>query len=78
MLVLFLDTENPTWLDGYKKIDIKRGPQPGTYLFVYYLDNFSKRETTVLLSRRTAFTLAIPTSEEEAELISYSKSQYIP
>lgn len=73
-----LDTENPTWLGGYKKIDIKRGPQPGTYLFVYYLDNFSKRETTVLLSRRTAFTLAIPTSEEEAELISYSKSLYIP
>jgi len=73
-----LGTENPTWRNGYKKIDIKRGLQPGTYLFVYYLDNFSERETTVILDRRTAFTLAIPTSEEEDELITYSKSRYIP
>ncbi len=38
-----LGTENPTWHDGYKKIDIQRGPQPGTYILDYYLDNFSKR-----------------------------------
>lgn len=73
-----LGTENPTWRNGYKKIDIQRGPQPGTYLFVYYLDDFSKQETTVILNRRTTFTLAIPTSEEETELITYSKSRYIP
>ena len=73
-----LGTENPTWRDGYKKIDIKRGLQPGTYLFVYYLDNFSKRETTVILGKSMTFTLTIPTSDEEAELITYSKSRYIP
>ena len=73
-----LGTENPSWRNGCKKIDIQRGLQPGTYLFVYYLDNFSKRETTVILNRRTTFTLAIPTTDSEAELITYSKSRYIP
>jgi len=73
-----LGTENPSWRNGCKKIDIQRGFQPGAYLFVYYLDNFSKRETTVILNRRTTFTLAIPTTDSEAELITYSKSRYIP
>jgi len=73
-----LDTENPTWRNGYKKIDIKRGLQPGSYQFGYYLDNFTRRETTVILNRRTTFTLAVPTSDEEDELITYSKSRYIP
>jgi hypothetical protein len=70
-----LNTDNPTWCKGYKKIDIQRGLQPGTYIFAYYLDDFSKRETTVVLGGRMMFTLAIPTSEEETDLITYSKEQ---
>jgi hypothetical protein len=70
-----LNTDNPTWRKGYKKIDIQRGPQPGTYHFAYYLDDFGKRETTVILGNQMAFTLAIPTSEEETDLITYSKEQ---
>jgi hypothetical protein len=69
------NTENPTWRKGYKKIDIRRGTQPGTYLFDYYLDNFSKRETTVILGQRMTFTLTIPATEEEADIITYSKNQ---
>ncbi|MGD0745264.1 MAG: hypothetical protein ABSA45_08930 [Verrucomicrobiota bacterium] len=70
-----LNTENPTWLKGYKKIDIQRGAQPGTYTFDYYLDNFSKRETTVIWGGTATFTLAIPTSEEDTDIITYSKSR---
>jgi hypothetical protein len=73
-----LGTENPSWRKGYKKIDIRRGPQPGTYLFAYYLDNFSKRETTVILGQRVTFSLAIPTSDEETDIIIYSKNRQIP
>jgi hypothetical protein len=70
-----LNSENPAWHEGYKKIDIRRGPQPGSYIFDYYLDNFSERETTVILGQNTAFSLMIPTSGEEPRFINYSKIQ---
>jgi len=73
-----LNTENPSWHAGYKKIDIKRGPQAGSYVLDYYLDDFSKRETTMILDRRTTFTLAIPMSDEKTEVISYNKNRYFP
>ena len=69
------NTDNPTWRRGYKKIDIRRGTQSGTYLFKYYLDDFSKRETTVILNNRMTFTLTIPATEEETDIITYSKNR---
>jgi len=68
-----LNTGNPTWHEGYKKMDIKRGAQPGSYLLVYYLENFSKAEVTVVLGRSRMFSLNMPTSDEEADFITYSK-----
>ena len=68
-----INTANPTWHKGYKKMDIRRGPRSGIYLFNYYSDNFSKGETTVILDRRTAFALAIPRDDEKADVIAFSK-----
>jgi hypothetical protein len=70
-----LNTENPAWHEGYKKITIKSGTEPGTYLLDYYLDNFSKRETTVILGKNATFSLMIPTSDEETGFITFSKSR---
>jgi hypothetical protein len=70
-----LGTANPTWRAGYKKIDIQHGIQPGSYVLAYYLDNFSKKEITVILGQRQTFTLNMPTSDEEADIITYSKSR---
>jgi len=70
-----LDTADPTWHEGYKKIDIKRGTQPGSYVFDYYLDDFSKRETTVILGQSLTFSLMIPTSDEDTDYITYTKSR---
>ncbi len=70
-----LDTADPTWREGYKKIDIQRGIQPGGYVLAYYLNNFSKKDITVILGQRLTFTLNMPTSDEEAEIITYSKSR---
>jgi hypothetical protein len=70
-----LDTADPTWREGYKKIDIQRGIQPGSYVLAYYLDNFSKKEITVVLGQRLTFTLNMPTSDEEAEFVTYTKSR---
>jgi hypothetical protein len=69
-----LDSENPVWCKDYKKIDIKLRPQPGSYIFDYYLDNFSRQETTVILGQRTTFSLMVPASEEEPDFITYSKN----
>jgi len=70
-----LDTADPTWREGYKKIDIQRGIQPGSYVLAYYLDNFSKKEITVILGQRLTFKLNMPTSDEEAEFVTYTKSR---
>ena len=35
-----LDTDQPAWRKGYKKIDIARGKQRGIYDFNFYLDDF--------------------------------------
>ena len=70
-----LNTPDPTWHEGYKKIDIKRGVQPGSYVMDYYLDDFSEKETTVILGQNLTFTLNMPTSDEEADTITYAKRQ---
>lgn len=71
-----LHSANPVWREGYKKIDIKAGAQPGSYIFNYYLDDFSRRQTTVILGKQTTFSLMVPTTEEEPEFITYSKIPY--
>ena len=68
-----INTTNPTWHEDYKKMDIRRGPRSGIFLFDYYLDNFGKRQTTVILDRRTAFALAIPRDEVKTDVITFSK-----
>ncbi|HLX96116.1 MAG TPA: hypothetical protein VKU37_10275 [Verrucomicrobiae bacterium] len=70
-----LGTADPTWHEGYKKIDIQRGVQPGSYVLDYYLDNFSRKEITVILGQNQRFTLNMPTSDEDADIITYSKSR---
>jgi hypothetical protein len=74
-VAFILDTRNPSWRVRYKKIDIQRATQPGIYLFDYYLDNFSKRATTVVLSKGITFTLVIPMTDDEADIITYSKER---
>lgn len=68
-----LNTGNPTWHDGYKKMDIKHGVRPGSYVLNYYLEDFTKAEVTVILGRSRVFTLNMPTAEEDADIITYSK-----
>ena len=70
-----LNTADPTWHEGYKKIDIKRGVQPGSYVMDYYLEDFSEKETTVILGQNLAFTLNMPISDEDADIVTYTKRQ---
>jgi hypothetical protein len=70
-----LDTVNPAWREGYKKIDIRRGVQPGSYVLDYYLDDFSQKGIAVILGQSRTFTLNMPISDEDAEFVTYTKSR---
>lgn len=70
-----LNTQDPAWHEGYKKIDIRHGPKPGSYVLDYYLDNFSKQETTIHLGQNVAFSLMVQTSDQTPQFISFYKSQ---
>jgi hypothetical protein len=67
-----LNTDQPSWLKGYKKIDIARGKKPGSYNFKFYLDDFNAATTTVVLGDVPQFMLIFQTSDEN-ETITYSK-----
>jgi hypothetical protein len=67
-----LNTEVPSWREGYKKIDIARGKQRGTYSFNYYRDDFGLVVTTVILGDATGFMLIFQTADKN-ESITYSK-----
>ena len=68
-----LNTDEPSWHTGYKKIDVARGEQSGTYNIDFYLDDFSRVGTTVILDNATEFTLLIQT-EDENKTITYTKN----
>jgi hypothetical protein len=69
-----LNTEVPSWRKGYRKIDIARGKQRGTYVFNYYRDDFGPVATTVILGDGSEFTLIFQTADaDKNESITYSK-----
>lgn len=67
-----LGTTCPSWRRGYKKMDIARGPQPGAYDLVYYLDDFTPQRTSILLKGQRTFTLDLQV-EDEGRLVTYDK-----
>ncbi len=69
-----LDSENPAWRLGTKKIDICRGLEPDSYVLTYYLDDFEPREIPILLGRKRTFTLAIQKADSDGDFIMYIKN----
>jgi len=41
----------------------------------YYLEDFTRKEITVILGQSRQFTLNMPTSDEDADIVTYSKSR---
>jgi hypothetical protein len=63
-----LNTTLPSWHEGYKKIDIAYGKQPGSYDLKYYRDDFSVAKTNVMLDHNYAFSFIINTSNGAYEV----------
>jgi hypothetical protein len=60
-----LNSDQPAWREGYKLMDIVRGGQPGSYNLVFYLGDFSRVRTTVVLDHAAKFPLLIQTANED-------------
>ncbi|HXE42417.1 MAG TPA: hypothetical protein VN516_05275 [Candidatus Baltobacteraceae bacterium] len=67
-----LDSKNPVWPAGTKKIDIRRGLEAGSYILVYYLDDFERREVPIILGQKRIFRINVPRDEED-RFITYTK-----
>jgi hypothetical protein len=67
-----LDSKNPVWPAGTKRIDIRRGLEPGSYILTYYLDDFEPRETSIILGNKRSFKINVPQDEED-RFITYTK-----
>lgn len=67
-----LDTHNPIWHPGDKKIDIRRGLERGSYVFTYYLDDFARGEVPLHLNGKPTFSIDFQKGEEH-NLITYIK-----
>jgi hypothetical protein len=73
-VAFILDTKYLSWQMGYKKIDIARGTRPGMYSLDYYLPDFSRQGTTIILDETLAFSILLNTSAGK-EMITYSKDR---
>jgi len=63
---------SPVWPPGTKRLDIRRGLEPGSYILTCYLDDFASREIPLILGQKTAFRINIP-KEDEDNFITYTK-----
>lgn len=48
-VALILNSGNPTWKTGDKKLDIRRGERPGVYRANFFMDDYQPRQVAVSL-----------------------------
>jgi hypothetical protein len=68
-----LNSQNPVWRFGSKKMDIRRGLKAGSYILTYYLDDFEPCEVSFILGQNRAFMFTIRRTEADDTIIIYSK-----
>jgi hypothetical protein len=68
-----LNSNNPAWPDGFKKMDIRHGLAPGSYIIIYYLNDFAPREIPVILGQQRSFALMIQDSEDRENIVTFTK-----
>jgi hypothetical protein len=72
-IAFILNSQNPVWRSGLKKMDIRRGLEPGSYVLTYYLDDFARRDASIILKQRNSFAFMLETAGENGTLITYKK-----
>ncbi|HXF09792.1 MAG TPA: hypothetical protein VN625_03335 [Desulfuromonadaceae bacterium] len=69
---LLLSQRNLAWTRGMKKMDIHRGPTPGSYVLTFYMDDFAPREIPVMLTDKREFAIKFRNADDE-ELLFFIK-----
>jgi hypothetical protein len=72
-VAFILNSTNPVWPAGTKKMDIRHGLEPGSYELTYYLGDFTPVEVPILLKHQTTFTFLLENNDEDGSMISYAK-----
>jgi len=73
LIGFIIETQNPVWSEGMKKIDIRRGLEPGSYVLTYYLDDFARREAHILLKQQNSFAFMLEKADDNGKFITYTK-----
>jgi len=68
-----LESGNPVWPFGAKKMAIRRGVKPGTYGVTYYLDDFEPCGISLILGQKRVFVITIQKMDTDDAIILYSK-----
>jgi len=69
-----LETRNPAWPTGTKKMDIRRGLEPGSYVMAYYVDDFAEHDVSFILGKKQSFMFNLPQDEQD-HYVAYVKFQ---
>ena len=67
-----LNSRNPVWPVGAKKMDIRHGLKPGSYVLDYYLNDFEHIQISMILDNKRRFTFDYQKGPEDT-LITYVK-----
>ena len=61
-IAFILDTKNPSWKIGSKKMDIRLGERAGVYRIDYYMDDYTKKAAVITFSGTSAgrMTVSLP------------------
>jgi hypothetical protein len=71
-IAFVLGTDSATWQPGYKKMDLARAAEPGTYRLRYYRDDFAWSDTAVSLSQNRVFEF-IQNVDDKTYVLRYTK-----
>lgn len=67
-----LQSLNPAWPPGTKKLDIRRGPTPDSYILTYYMEDFAPREIPIMLTDKREFTIKFQ-NENQDQFLFFAK-----
>jgi hypothetical protein len=68
-IAFILNTRNPTWRRGDRKMDIGRGERPGVYRGNYYLDDYQGKRVAFILPGKPANRFVLQLTEEKSPIV---------
>lgn len=68
-VAFILNTQNPTWQRGDKKLELASGERPGVYRGVYYLDDYHRKGVAFSLMGARTNVFVLPMTEADQPVV---------